>query len=61
VAGIGADRVDRLDLTRSLPLVDQPPAQAAGHTGAETAVAVLDSGVDDTRAAFGSWASAGPD
>ena len=57
VIGIGADRVDEAFLTQSLPLINQPPAAAAGHTGADTAVAVLDTGVDYTRAAFGSCAT----
>ena len=48
-----------LQLAESLPLIDQPAAQAAGYTGAGTAVAVLDTGVDYTRAAFGSCSSPG--
>jgi Ca2+-binding RTX toxin-like protein len=60
VVGIGANREDTLDLTQSLPLIGQPVAQAAGHTGAGTAVAVLDSGVDYTRSAFGSCSAPGP-
>ena len=60
VIGIGANREDTLDLTQSLPLIGQPAAQAAGHTGAGTAVAVLDSGVDYTRSAFGSCSAPGP-
>jgi subtilisin family serine protease len=46
-------------LTESLPLIHQPEAAAAGKTGAGTAVAVLDTGCDFSRAAFGSCASAG--
>lgn len=60
VIGIGADRVDEAFLTQSLPLINQPVAAAAGHTGAGTAVAVLDTGVDYTRAAFGGCAAPGP-
>jgi len=60
VVGIGANREDTLDLTQSLPLIGQPQAAAAGHTGAGTAVAVLDSGVDYTRSAFGSCSAPGP-
>ena len=60
VIGIGANREDTLDLTQSLPLIGQPAAQAAGFTGAGTAVAVLDSGVDYTRSAFGSCSAPGP-
>ncbi|HET8526899.1 MAG TPA: S8 family serine peptidase, partial [Actinomycetota bacterium] len=59
VVGIGADRVDSLDLSQSLPLIDQPEAAAAGHTGSGTAVAVLDSGVDYRRSAFGSCPAPG--
>ena len=46
-------------LAASLPLIAQPAAAAAGHLGAGTAVAVLDTGCDFTRPAFGSCASAG--
>lgn len=41
-------------LAESLPLIDQPEAAAAGYTGDGTAVAILDTGLDYTRAAFGS-------
>jgi hypothetical protein len=46
-------------LDSSLPLINQPEAAANGHTGDGVAVAVLDTGLDFTRAAFGSCASAG--
>ncbi|HEX4351573.1 MAG TPA: S8 family serine peptidase, partial [Polyangiales bacterium] len=46
-------------LTESLPLIHQPQAAAAGKTGAGTAVAVLDTGCDFTRSAFGSCSAAG--
>ncbi|HKU36703.1 MAG TPA: S8 family serine peptidase [Polyangiales bacterium] len=46
-------------LTQSLPLIHQPEVQAAGKVGANTAVAVLDTGCDYTRTAFGSCSSAG--
>jgi hypothetical protein len=59
VVGIGADRRDEAFLAQSLPLIGQPDAAAAGSTGAGTAVAVLDSGLDYTRAAFGSCSSPG--
>jgi hypothetical protein len=59
VIGIGANRRDRAELSQSLPLIGQPAAAAAGNTGAGTAVAVLDSGVDFTRAAFGSCSGPG--
>jgi Ca2+-binding RTX toxin-like protein len=60
VIGVEADRKDELFLTQSLPLIGQPAAASAGHTGAGTAVAVLDTGVDYTRAAFGSCSAPGP-
>lgn len=40
-------------LPESLPLIGQPFAQWAGHTGAGTSVCVLDTGLDYTREAFG--------
>jgi hypothetical protein len=46
-------------LDQSRVLIHQPQAQAAGYTGAGTSVAVLDSGVDFTRAAFGSCTAPG--
>ncbi len=60
VIGIEANRKDELFLSQSLPLINQPAAAAAGHTGAGTAVAVLDTGVDFTRSAFGSCGAPGP-
>jgi subtilisin family serine protease len=59
VAAIAANGEYRAFLDESLPLVNQPTAIAAGWTGAGTAVAVLDSGVDHTHADFGDC-SAGP-
>jgi subtilisin family serine protease len=47
-------------LAESLPLIHQPEAAAAGHTGAGTAVAVIDTGVDFGQPAFGSCAAPGP-
>jgi subtilisin family serine protease len=46
-------------MTESLPLIGQPAAAASGYTGAGTTVVVLDSGVDYTRAAFGSCTAPG--
>lgn len=54
VAGVGADRENVAFLNQSLPLIRQPAAQALGLTGAGTSIAILDTGVDFTRAAFGS-------
>ena len=46
-------------LAESGPLVREPQAFAAGYSGAGTAVAVLDTGVDYTRSAFGGCTSPG--
>ena len=46
-------------LSQSLPLIHQPEMASAGKTGANTGVAVLDTGCDYTRSAFGSCSSAG--
>ncbi len=46
-------------LAESLALINQPAVQAAGHVGEGTTVAVLDTGVDYTRAAFGSCSTPG--
>ena len=47
------------NLTETLPFIGQPAAAAAGLTGAGTVVGVLDTGVDYTRAAFGSCTAPG--
>jgi Ca2+-binding RTX toxin-like protein len=59
VAGIGADRRRETNLAQSLPLIGQPTAAGAGHTGAGFSVAVMDTGVDFTDPAFGSCTSPG--
>ena len=54
---------DRLHTTfdaQSLALIGQPASVAAGRTGAGTTVAVLDTGVDFTRAPFGCTAPGVP-
>ena len=54
VAGIYENQRYSLFLNESLPLIGQPAVAAAGYTGAGTAVAVLDTGVNYTIAsAFG--------
>lgn len=47
-------------LVQSLPLIGQPAVAAAGRTGSGTTVAVLDTGVDYTRSAFGCTSPAQP-
>jgi len=58
---VAAYEIERYELTdaESFPLIHQPAAAAAGATGAGTAVAVLDTGTDYTRADFGSCTSPG--
>ncbi|MBI5752953.1 MAG: IPTL-CTERM sorting domain-containing protein [Hydrogenophilales bacterium] len=46
-------------LAQSLPLIGQPAAAAAGDDGAGATVLVIDSGVDYTRAEFGSCTAPG--
>ncbi|MCK6548347.1 S8 family serine peptidase [Myxococcota bacterium] len=59
VVGVFEDERHATQLTESLAIVNQPAAASMGATGANTTVAVLDTGVDFSRAAFGSCASAG--
>ncbi len=46
-------------LSESLPFINQPDLCACGYDGTDTVVAVLDTGVEYTREAFGSCANAG--
>ncbi len=59
----GADDADqsnpRPPLSTSLALINQPAAAAAGFTGEGTTVAILDTGVDYKRDAFGSCTAPG--
>ncbi|MCX7164154.1 MAG: S8 family serine peptidase [Rhodocyclales bacterium] len=59
VASLHEDRVERLALAESLPLIWQSQAYAQGYQGTGTAVAVLDTGVDYTQPAFGSCSAPG--
>jgi len=59
VAAVYEDTRHTRQLNESLPLIGQPAAAAAGHRGAGTTVIVLDTGVDFTRAAFGSCTAPG--
>lgn len=59
VLSIDENRINYPMLAESLPLVQQPVAAAAGHRGAGTTIAVLDTGVDYARSAFGSCAAPG--
>lgn len=59
IRAIDAIRHVPMALAESLPLIGQPTVAAAGHLGAGTSVAVLDTGVDYTRAAFGSCSAPG--
>jgi hypothetical protein len=59
----GVDGIDqsnpRPPLSQSLSLINQPAAAASGFTGEGTAVAILDTGVDYRRDAFGSCTAPG--
>lgn len=59
VASVHENRVRQAYLASSLPFIRQPTVAASGRTGAGTTVAVLDTGTDYTRAAFGSCAAPG--
>jgi hypothetical protein len=59
VARVVEDEPHEAFLAQSLPLLHQPTAAAAGATGQGTAVAVLDTGVDYTRADFGGCSAPG--
>ena len=53
------DGENTTSLAQSLPLIRQPQVAAAGNQGAGTSVAVLDTGVDFERDAFGACDHAG--
>lgn len=53
VEGVYPNRRREALLEESLPLIGQPAVAAGGNDGAGTAVAVIDTGVDYTREAFG--------
>ena len=53
VVGVGENRRNEAFLAESLPLIRQPQVASRGLKGAGTSVAVIDTGVDFTRAAFG--------
>lgn len=59
VRSIDENRAHYPMLAESLPLIQQPAAAAAGHRGAGTTIAILDTGVDYTRSAFGSCSAPG--
>ncbi len=59
ILAVYEDEIMYRALAQSLPLINQPQVAAAGYTGAGTTVAVMDTGVDYTRAAFGSCSAPG--
>ena len=59
VKAVHENKVHQHTEMESLPLIRQPQTAALGHLGAGTTVAVLDTGVDYTRAAFGSCTAPG--
>lgn len=54
ILSIDENRANKTWLTQSLPLIERDSPQVASYTGANTTVAVLDTGVDYSRSAFGS-------
>jgi len=59
VKGIYENEMMSLFLNESLPLINQPEASILGAQGEGTTVAIVDTGVDYTRAEFGSCTSPG--
>ena len=59
VVGVYENTAERMFLAESLPLIGQPQVAAQGYMGAGTAVAVLDTGIDYTKTAFGSCTAPG--
>lgn len=59
VLAVYPNEIRYMQLTESLALINQPAVDAAGHKGLGTTVAVLDTGVDYTNAAFGSCTAPG--
>ncbi len=59
VIAVYEDEAMRMHMTHSAPLVRQPLAATLNQSGAGATVAVLDTGVDYTRAAFGSCTAPG--
>ncbi|HEY5973844.1 MAG TPA: S8 family serine peptidase, partial [Geobacteraceae bacterium] len=59
VVSVQENRAHQHFLAQSLPLIGQPQVQTRGFTGSGTAVAVLDTGVDYTKSAFGSCTAPG--
>lgn len=54
IVALHADERFETTMSESLDLIGQPAAEAAGHSGEGTAVAILDTGLDYTHADFGS-------
>ncbi|MDD5028251.1 MAG: S8 family serine peptidase [Rhodoferax sp.] len=59
VTGVYENRIEQKMLAQSLPLVGQPQVAAQGSLGTGSSVAVLDTGVDYTRAALGGCSAPG--
>ncbi len=59
IESIHEDRVNRPSLADSLPMINQPAIIGYGNLGQGTSVAVLDTGVDYVRSAFGNCTSPG--
>ena len=53
VKGVYPNRINRTTMTESLPLINQPQANASGFTGDGSSVVVLDTGVNYQHSDFG--------
>jgi subtilisin family serine protease len=58
-AAVYENRKNYPHLSESLPLIGQPEAAACGYVGSDTTIAVLDTGVDYSNAAFGACSAPG--
>jgi subtilisin family serine protease len=59
VIGVNENRRVRPMLAESLPLIEQPQVAVRGSIGSGSTVAVIDTGIDYTRSAFGSCSAPG--
>lgn len=59
ILSIHEDKKLKRSLSRSLDIIDQPRVKSAGFVASNTSVAIIDSGLDHTKAAFGSCVEPG--
>ncbi|MGI8925974.1 MAG: S8 family serine peptidase [Tepidiformaceae bacterium] len=59
VSGVSENAAHKPTLGQSLPLINQPAVAAGGYTGTGKSIAIIDTGVNYTHAAFGSCTAPG--